>query len=178
MAAKTKPLDKTPEPASTPQAATPVQARDSVETVLKAITTAKQQRDALKAMKASVDALKDKYSAAKDGYDQAVNAQAAKETELLAKYPDVAGILGEAAPKRKRRVVGAKKPKKASAQLLTKDEAEKVLAALGSPFELATFVTKVRELFPDKSGKGAIKLLGGKVKSAGGKGMGRKFKKT
>ena len=177
MAAKTKTVKKDMEPASTPLAAMPVQTQESVQAVLKAITTAKEQRDALKTLKASVDALKDQYTAAKDEYDQGVAAQAASEAVLLAKYPDVAGILGEAAPNRKGRVAGAKKTRKAGAVLLTPEEVDKVLAAMETTFVLATFVKKASELFPGKSGKGAIKQLGSKIKSTEGAGMGRKYKK-
>ena len=105
------------------------------------------------------------------------------ELHLRNDYPEAAFLLGGEAPEspkrrgRKPKAVAAK-PASSEGARLTVDQAEQVLAALGTTFSLGEFGKMIRTMFPGVAGKGAIRLLGSKVASAGGKGMGSMFKKT
>ena len=152
----------------------------STTEVLKEINKAREQRLALAGQKASVDALKIRYLEAKKAYAAAVAQQADGEAALIAAYPDAGAILNVARPTRaKAAAKGAKRGRKAkAANLLSLEQAEQVLAALGNSFNLAQLAKKGRELFPGSVAKGAIQLLEGKITNGGGKGMAMKFKKA
>ncbi len=105
------------------------------------------------------------------------------ELHLRNDYPEAAFLLGGESPQgpkrrgRKPKAMAAK-PASSEGAGLTVDQAEQVLAALGNTFSLGEFGKTIRSMFPGAGGKGAIRLLGNKVTSAGGKGMGSMFKKT
>lgn len=102
------------------------------------------------------------------------------QIDLIAKYPKAKDLFDDATvSKRGGTRKGARSGSgKKSGPVLDRAQAEQVLAALPSSFQLSDFKTKTAELFPDRIGKGALKLLADKVKDAGGKGMGRRYKKV
>ena len=127
-----------------------------------------------------MDALKAKYTEAKGEYEALVAKQAGSEAELLTAYPEARAILGDVElPKRRGRVPKAAGAKagKAAGKTLRQEQAEKVLAAMGSTFIMGEFRKKVGETFPGYSMKGSLDLIADKIKVVGGRAMGTKYKK-
>jgi hypothetical protein len=104
------------------------------------------------------------------------------ELHLRTDYPEAAFLLEGAsheAPVRKAREGREATVRKQSVSgRLTLEQAEQVLAALGNTFSLGEFRKMTGTLFPGTLSKGGIDLLAGKIASAGGKGMGTRFKKS
>jgi hypothetical protein len=152
----------------------------AVDDVLAEISKVQAQRAGLAGLLAVVEKQKAKLREAEASYQAAASVVDQLQADLITKYPAAAGVFGGVkAPKRG----GAKKgPRSGVAKkggpVLDKAQAEQVLAALPSTFQLADFKTKTAEFFPDRIGKGAMELLADKVKDAGGKGMGRRYKKN
>ena len=152
----------------------------AVQEALGEIAKVQAKRAALTGLLAAVEKQKAKLREAEADYQAAATAVDQLQADLIAKYPAAAGVFGATKePKRG----GARKGSKAGAPkkggpVLDQAQAEQVLAALPSTFQLADFKTKTAELFPDRGSKGAMELLADKVKDAGGKGMGRKYKKV
>lgn len=152
----------------------------TVDDVLGEITKVQAQRVELAGLQAVVEKQKAKLREAEAAYQEAASAVDQLQAELIAKYPAAAGIFGGTKATKRR---GAKRGTRSNAAkkagpVLDQSQAEQVLAALPSTFQLADFKTKTAELFPDRVSKGAMELLADKVKDAGGKGMGRRYKKV
>lgn len=173
-----------PVPSETP--APPLEASGSpnidkaVQEALGEIAKVQAKRAALTGLLAAVEKQKAKLREAEAEYQAAASAVDQLQADLIAKYPAAGGVFGAAKTSKRG---GARKGSKAGAPkkggpVLDQAQAEQVLAALPSTFQLADFKTKTAELFPDRIGKGALKLLADKVKDAGGKGMGRRYKKV
>ena len=152
----------------------------AVDDVLAEISKVQAQRAELAGLLAVVEKQKAKLREVEASYQAAASAVYQLQADLITKYPAAAGVFGGVkAPKRGGERKGPRSGvAKKGGPVLDKAQAEQVLAALPSTFQLADFKTKTAELFPDRIGKGALKLLADKVKDAGGKGMGRKYKKV
>ena len=150
----------------------------SIEDALGAIAGVKEKRAALGSLISGVEKLKANLHAAEEVYEAALANVEEAEANLIAKYPSAAAILGQGTKsKRSGRPKGTKAKAKKS-NTLSAEQAAEVLSALPATFQLGEFKSKSAELFPDLSGKGAMKLLADKVKEIGGAGMGRKYKKV
>ncbi len=147
------------------------------------LEAAKQLREELKShderianAQAQLDAAKALCATESSRVDEA-------EASILADYPEAASFLGRApvvvvAKRRGRKPGSGSAPKAPSSQGLSLEQAETVLDALGNTFTLAQFRHKTAELFDGLPSKGGIDLLATRVRNAGGKGMGTKFKKN
>ena len=138
--------------------------------------------DGLEKLDAKIESAQAALDQAKAERDQEGRNTKWLELHLRADYPEAAFLIGGAAhvapvrETRKRREPTAKK--EVVSGRLTVDQAEQVLAALASTFSLAEFRKMTGTLFPGTISKGGIDILGDKIASAGGKGMGTKFKKS
>jgi hypothetical protein len=151
----------------------------AVDDVLAEISKVQAQRAELAGLLAVVEKQKARLREAEASYEAAASAVDQLQADLIAKYPAAAGVFGGTRASKRG---GARKGSKSGGSkkggpVLDKAQAEQVLAALPSTFLLADFKTKTAELFPGLSSKGAMELLADKVKDAGGKGMGRRYKK-
>ncbi len=187
MAKKSSKTTVTAQSPTAPKVPTPPQAGAgapnlgrAVDDVLADISRVQAQRAELASLVAVVEKQKAKLREAEAIHQAAASAVDQLQAELIAKYPAAAGVFGST--KASKRGGARRGPKPGTAKkggsVLDKAQAEQVLAALPSTFQLADFKTKTAELFPDRTGKGALKLLTDKVKDAGGAGMGRKYKKA
>lgn len=152
----------------------------AVEDVLGEIAKVQSKRAGLAGLLAAVEKQKMRLRDAEAEYQAAASVVDQLQADLVAKHPAVAAIFG--APKTPKRTA-ARKASKAGAprkgeKTLDLDQANQVLAAMPEQFELGAFAKKARELFSGLSSKGSMELLASKVKDAGGKGMGRKYKKV
>lgn len=162
--------------------------RSAIAEFLKQLEGAKQLRDGLLAHEARVAKAKQALQEAMAARDAELGKVQEVEAAILVQYPEAATLLGlapVAVAKRRGRKPGsvAKAPRKVAAAApvaegLTLDQAESVIAALGKTFSLAEFRHKTAALFPGARSKGGIEILGDRVRNAGGKGMGMKFKKV
>lgn len=187
MAKKSTKPTVTPQPAAPSEPpAPPLETTGSqsigkaVDDALSEIAKVQAKRAELTGLLAVVEKQKAKLREVEASYQAAEGSVDQLQAELIAKYPAAAGVFGDTkAPKRggSRKASNAGRAKK-SGPVLDKTQADQVLAALPSSFQLADFKTKSGELFPGVSAEGAMKLLADKVKDAGGKGMGRNYKKA
>lgn len=186
MAKKSSKLTVTPQPAAPAETSTPPpealgspNIEKAVQDALGEIAKVQAKRAALTGLLAAVEKQKAKLREAEASYQTAAGAVDQLQADLIAKYPAAAGVFGAA--KTSKRGGGKRGPKAGGARkggnTLNLDQASKVLAAMPAEFELGAYSSKARELFPGLGSAGAMKLLAGKVKEAGGKGMGRRYKK-
>ena len=186
MAKKSTKPTATPQPPAPSETPTPPQEALSAPNIDKAVQEAlgeiakvQAKRAALTGLLAAVEKQKAKLREAEAEYQAAASAVDQLQADLIAKYPAAAGVFGGVKVSKRG---GSRKASKAGGarkggNTLNLDQASKVLAAMPAEFELGAYSSKARELFPGLGSAGAMKLLAGKVKEAGGKGMGRKYRK-
>lgn len=186
MAKKSSKTTVTPQLPAAADVPTPLQeasapsANNGADELIDGIAKIKAQQNGLAALLKAVARQKAKLHEAEAECDAAKAKIEQLQIDLIAKYPKAKDLFDDATvSKRGGTRKGARSGSgKKSGPVLDRAQAEQVLAALPSSFQLSDFKTKTAELFPDRIGKGALKLLADKVKDAGGKGMGRKYKKV
>lgn len=140
----------------------------------------KAEQNGLAGLSEAVAKQKAKLHEAEADYEAAKAKVGQLQTDLVAKYPKAKELFEDASASK--RGGGRRGPKAGGAKkdgpVLDKAQAEQVLDALPSSFQLSDFKAKAAELFPGVSGKGAMKLLKDKVKDLGQSGMARKYKKV
>jgi hypothetical protein len=185
MAKKSSTTTVTPQLPATADVPTPLEAasapsaNNGADELIDGIAKIKAEQNGLAGLLKAVARQKAKLQEAEAECDAAKAKIGQLQVDLIAKYPKAKELFDDATvSKRGGARKGARSGSgKKSGAVLDKAQAEQVLAALPSNFQLSDFKTKAAELFPGVSGKGAMKLLADKVKDLGQSGMARKYKK-